>query len=336
MAGFREHFIKNTQLFSRIVPISSLLGRFKETPLIPVYHTVSDKPLPHIRNLYPVKSIDSFKKDLDFLLKYFNPIGYEDFESHVFKKTKLKPNSFLLTFDDGLSEFYNYIAPILLEKGIPAICFLNSDFIDNRELFYRYKVSLLIDALKLNPKKNEDKQVIEWNINNFNSGNTLTNLLNVNYLKRNILDELEPILEEDFNAFLLNHKPYLTSTQIDSLIKQGFYFGAHSCNHPEYQTISIEDQILQTKQSMDFIQQRFKLQYRTFAFPFTDYGVRKSFFDSIFKNKTIDITFACAGLKQTGMRQHFHRLPLELEKLSAEKIIKSAIIYSKMKSLIKK
>jgi len=40
----------------------------------PFYHVVSDEPLPHVEQLYNIKTIQQFKDDLDFLLKHFKPI----------------------------------------------------------------------------------------------------------------------------------------------------------------------------------------------------------------------------------------------------------------------
>ena len=63
-------------------------------------------------------------------------------------ETILPPNSFLLTFDDGFREIYDIIAPILLDKGIPATFFISSGFLDNRELCYQHKASLLVEKVR--------------------------------------------------------------------------------------------------------------------------------------------------------------------------------------------
>ena len=53
----------------------------------------------------------------------------------------------VLSFDDGLVECHQVIAPLLMTKGVPATFFLNNHFIDNRDLFFRYKASLIIDQV---------------------------------------------------------------------------------------------------------------------------------------------------------------------------------------------
>ncbi|PIZ06180.1 MAG: polysaccharide deacetylase, partial [Flavobacteriales bacterium CG_4_10_14_0_8_um_filter_32_5] len=112
----------------------------------------------------------------------------------------LRKNCFHLTFDDGLSEFYHVVAPILLEKKIPATVFLNSNFIDNKALFFRYKASILADEL------------------------TADNVLDFSYHQENELDELAKIFDIRWEDYLTTHQPYLTSVQIQELINQGFTF----------------------------------------------------------------------------------------------------------------
>jgi hypothetical protein len=38
--------------------------------------------------------------------------------------------------------------PILRRKGVPATVFVNSDFVDNQDLFFRFKAALIIDKNK--------------------------------------------------------------------------------------------------------------------------------------------------------------------------------------------
>ena len=149
----KEYFIK----YARLIPLSTsvLMKLGAKKVILPFYHGVSDCSLSYIRQLYSIKSEKEFKEDLDYLLKWFEPISLKSFKNHISNKTRLVENSFLLTFDDGLSSFYDVVAPILLEKKIPAINFLNKNFIDNEQLFYRFKVSLLIERI-LKIKENEE------------------------------------------------------------------------------------------------------------------------------------------------------------------------------------
>jgi peptidoglycan/xylan/chitin deacetylase (PgdA/CDA1 family) len=303
--------------------------------LLPVYHTVSDIKLPHIAHLYRVKTVREFEADLDFLLKKYEPIDYFEFRKRIDNKND-KP-SFLLSFDDGLSEFYDIIAPVLWRKGVPAINFINSDFVDNKALFFRYKVSVLIDILS------EDKALLKADfLQNFNQkypsfqNDAKAFLLQIKYHNQYILDELAAAIDYDFNTFLKEQKPYLTLSQITDLIKKGFQFGSHSINHPQYQFLDLAEQLRQTKLSTDFVQNTFNLDYRIFAFPFTDFGVSQQFFDILKTENIVDYSFGCAGQKLERFQGHSHRTPFEKGDFSGQMIHDWEMLYFFAKAIIGK
>ena len=330
MAGYREKFLRSVHFLGGTLSPKLLVNITNKRLIVPIYHAVSDAPIKHIKHLYKVKNVKEFTNDLDFLLKNFTPIDYDQLKTIIEEGTIPKKNSFILTFDDGLKEFYEVISPILLKKGIPAICFLNSDFIDNKSLFFRYKASLLLESFSVDKNLQTKIEVKNWIIkNSFGKKNELKQLiLSANYNNQQILDSLAKSIDLDFNEYLQNHEPYLNSIQIDELIKMGFFFGSHSCDHPEYQYLNLADQISQTEKSMAEISGKFGLKYNTFAFPFTDYGVSKKYFDQILKvKKSIDLSFGSAGLKNELYSNHIQRIPFEVGNLNAKEILNSEYLY---------
>jgi len=328
MAGYRDLFIKMFHKAGKSVSSNLLLNISNQRLILPFYHTISDENVPHICHLYPIKGVKKFVDDLDFLLKLYKPIDYCEFNDLVLNNKRPEKPSFLLSFDDGLSEFHNVIAPILIQKGIPAICFLNSDFIDNNDLFYRYKESLLVDHLAKNQKLLSDKKVLDW-VSDHSDGTIeiCRFLMSVLYRDRNCLDDFASLINYDFKEYLSVHKPYLTSNQVLSLKDQGFYFGSHSIDHPEYRFISFDEQIRQTKESIENICSRFSLDYKIFSFPFTDYNVSRQFFDTVYKENIADFTFGSAGQKEEVFSNHFQRIPFEMDYLTAKEIYNSELIY---------
>ena len=297
--------------------------------LLPVYHLSSDEEAPHIKHIYPIRNSRLFKQDLDLLLKHYEPIDLNDVKRHITGEQKITKKAFFLSFDDGLREIYNVVAPILKEKGIPATFFINSDFVDNRRLFYRYKASLLInEILTKNWSKDVLNQVFkELDRKGIQEKDIKSALLKVSYHQQEILDKIAEILNFSFEDFLNNYKPYLTKEQIQSLMDQGFSIGAHSVDHPEYQFLSLEEQIVQTKGSVNWLSDTFQPQLNSFAFPFTDYGVKRNFFENAWDQKIFDLSFGCAGIKTDSFDWHLHRLPMEGNLENAAKIIKTAYLY---------
>ena len=307
--------------------------------IMPFYHTVrGSEPLPHISRLYTPRTIATFKKDLKFFLKNYKPISLEELMDCVKRDEEPDKPSFFLSFDDGLREVYDLIMPILVKKGVPATIFLNSDFVDNKDLFHRYKLSLLQQLLNTKKISKAQSQAAGELLSLQSPENALIEeaLLGITHSNRQLLDQVAEILEVDFSLFLKKQKPYLTSAQIRKMIRAGFTFGAHSCNHPLYEDMNLVGQLQQTKESMKFVQETYKLKYKAFAFPFTDYGVGNAFFEKVAKKKIADITFGCAGLKEeeTSFPWHFQRIPMERFQSSAEEQIKGEYAYFILKGLL--
>jgi peptidoglycan/xylan/chitin deacetylase (PgdA/CDA1 family) len=315
MKSPKSFIFKVLPVLSSAFSLDRLIKLTGQNVIFPFYHAVSDNEIIHLKHLYKVRNSSQFINDLDLLLKYYQPLNYEDLINSIKRDSPLRGNRFMLSFDDGLREFHDIIAPILIRKGIPAVCFVNSAFIDNKDLFYRYKASILIDIT--GRKDFEQKQ------------------LKITYSERDHLDKLARAMGYNFQEYLKEHQPYLTSVQIEKLIGQGFAFGAHSIDHPRYCDISEDEQVRQTSVSLSEICERFGLNYRLFSFPFTDAGVGKSFFQKIFdpENPIADLTFGGAGLKKEVIQGHIQRIPFEGTSLNAGQILGSEYLYWVMKAI---
>jgi peptidoglycan/xylan/chitin deacetylase (PgdA/CDA1 family) len=338
MAGFRSSVIALTKRVSTKIPLETLIRRSGEKVICPVYHLASDEDVPHIKHLYNAKKVLAFNRDMDFLLANFEPIDLTALIDHVAERSILKKPSFFLSFDDGLQEFYSVIAPILQDKGIPATNFLNSAFIDNKSLFFRYKISLLIDQLHKGPDSAALKAINEvLETKNLNVSVLNHQLLNLRFLDREKIDQIAAILDVDFALFLRKRKPYLTTSQIRELIDQGFTFGAHSIDHPRYSDEPLSEQIRQTEESVTLISEKFDLNYRVFAFPFTDYKVSRKFYDHFFRDgNLLDLSFGSAGLKKDIYDRHLHRIPMEMDEIPARQIIHGEYLYYLLKEFVGK
>ncbi len=306
--------------------------------IAPFYHTVSDTPLPYTFSLYKVRNVRNFNHDLNFMLKHYQPVSLPELIKMVKENTTPAKPVFFLSFDDGLQEFYDIIAPILLKKGVPATCFLNSAFIDNKDLFYRYKAGLLIDALQQkSTNRNLQKKISSWfKKKGYSYSRYKKNLMQINYDQSYLYSELAEILDLSFENFLHTKQPYLTSQQILTLIKKGFTFGAHSVDHPDFRCISTEEQVRQTVESVKTISGKFNLSYQVFSFPFTDYGIQKVFFQMVKHKTDVDLSFGSAAMKHDSIPRHFQRIPMEEYNLHAAKRIKRDYFYFLLKNLFNK
>ena len=316
-------------------PSNLLMKITGQKAIFPFYHAISNKNPNHIKNLYSLKTTKEFISDLDYLLKFYKPVSIEDLHNHITEKNIITKPFFHLSFDDGLREIKNYVAPILKSRGIPASIFINSGFVDNKDLFHRFKASLIIEEFKTISNETIIKQIkSELAENNFTSENLKSVILKLTLQNNNILDKIGEILELNFNEFLINEKPYLSKDELLELSQNNFSIGAHSINHPEYYLINETEQIKQTTESINYIKTNFNQKINTFAFPFTDDKVSKHFFEEIYKND-IDISFGTAGLKNDEFYKNIQRIPFE-ENASAKEILKNEYLYYCAKSLFGK
>ena len=282
----------------RCISTDRLLQR--EIPcFLPFYHVVSDEHLPHILN-YPYRNRHDFEKELDFFLQYFKPVTLEELASGTCAGKKV----FHLTFDDGLRECADIIAPILLKKGIPATFFINTAFAGNKELFHRYKASLILSKLRQKPNRTVEKIL---------AGHLMKGgrVLSAGYTDMHVLRDVALLLKIDYEKYLRKKKPYLTWEQIKQLAASGFTIGAHSHTHPEFWKLPPVDQLREVKLSMDMVVEVVNPAIKAFSFPYTDSGVPAKVLDAIRKEGICDITFGTAGIKYDRQVSHFQRYPVE-------------------------
>jgi peptidoglycan/xylan/chitin deacetylase (PgdA/CDA1 family) len=303
-----------------LVSLKQLIRHTGEQVVHVFYHTVSNEYLPHISPLYRFKNVKEFEQDIDFLLKHFQAIDINDVLLHAKKEKTIAKPSFHLSFDDGLSEIYSVVMPILLKKGVPATVFVNSAFADNKDLFFRYKAALIID--KLNRLSSSQKRDFP----------DKSEILSIKYPDRCRLDQIASDLALDFNAFLQQKKPYLTVDELKILQQKGFSIGGHSIDHPNYHLLSEEEQVKQTLDSCAYVGKAFSEQHPYFAFPFSSEGVSDAFFENIYQ--TIDLTFGISGIKTSRNGRHIDRIDMETYGKNAKQCIHRAYATKLLKKWI--
>ncbi|BAP30322.1 regulatory protein [Chryseobacterium sp. StRB126] len=301
---------------------------------LPVYHCVSDENLPHIRNVIQYKNTKQFEADIDCFSKHFQWVNWDEFKNFTSGSFKSQKKIALLTFDDGFREFYDTVAPILERKGIYACNFINPAFIDNKEIMFRCKASLLIEALERQKSIHPEVYKI-LSLSNHTTVETLKEkILKITYQEKDILDLLAERLEIDFQSYLQEHRPYLSTEELKNLTHRGFGISSHSWDHPKFGALSLDQQMESINKTFAYLKENDFL-FDSFAFPFTDFGVKNEFFEELFKNKEIYCSFGAAGVKLDSVQKNFQRIPMEMGE-DAERILKKEIAYFKLKILVNK
>jgi len=262
------------------------------------YHLVSDRPLPHTRHLYPHRPIEEFERDLIFLKKHYTILPYSELERVVQTEGDLRYA--FLSFDDGFSECFRIVRPILLMHQVPCTFFIPTNFIDNRAMYYRNKISLLVDRfLSMEPPVAEqvmDQANQEFYLRVSDRDGLIAWLKSVT--EDPILDRLCNAFGVDIKGYLEVNTPYLTEEQIRELASDGFTIGAHSKSHRKLGRLTpgeVEAEILESCQRISEITGQEKV---PFSFPNSGEGLDRDFLKSLREsNRYLGLFFDTKGLR---------------------------------------
>jgi len=326
-------FKEIAQSVGSLLPVGLLTKTSQIDLLLPYHHVVSDEYLPHINEIYFNKNKKEFIKDLDWILKHFNAVHPDQVADFVLYQKILPEKSFLLSFDDGYREVCDIIAPILIEKGVPAIFFINPEFVDNKNLFYRCKLSLILNKIKFDDSlANSVKKYLNHEHGSYDDLRRA--ILRINYRDQYKANELGKIVEVDFSEFLRKQQPFLTSAQIGKLTTQGFVFGGHSMDHPHYKFLDPDKQYRQTVESINFIDRFQRSTFHYFAFPHEDRHVSQEFFTKMKESHLKCLLFGVQNQRPEKANFILHRFNAERPGKNIAGMAKSILFYNSLLRLV--
>ena len=108
-----------------------------------MYHYVRfpNSKYPYFKGLH----VDYFKRQLDWFSNNGGFVGRDDF-LNIFKNHKNQelPSGFVLTFDDGLSDHYDFVYPELIKRGIFGIFYIPTLYFTSKKILDVHRIQLLI------------------------------------------------------------------------------------------------------------------------------------------------------------------------------------------------
>lgn len=156
----------------------------------------------------------------------------------------------------------------------------------------------------------------------------------ITYTNRHLADDLAALLNISFDNYLGQKKPFLSLSQVAQLVQQGFAVGGHSIDHPYYRELSLEEQVRQTRESVDFLTERFQLDYRVFAFPHSDAGISRRFFEEVLDGPgRLDLVFGTANQRQDMRPGILHRFNCERPAIPIQAAVKGMLLYNGLRQL---
>jgi peptidoglycan/xylan/chitin deacetylase (PgdA/CDA1 family) len=241
------------------------------------YHTVSDEQKPHTASLYRCKSVAQFERDLDFLQRSYRVVGYDELE-RTRGGINGKP-SVVITFDDGLVECHDVVRPMLLARGMPAVFFVTTEFLNNRRLFYRQKVALCIDSYsRLSGQEAmlaRNEIALYFGVSIGSDQQLVSQLQSATWNEEPAIDATCVRLGIDTDAYLRTARPYLTDAQLHALASDGFTIGAHGTSHQRLGAMTGAEARAEIIAACDAVSRMVSAERVPFAFPFNGRGVER-------------------------------------------------------------
>lgn len=259
-----------------------------------MYHYVREiknSRYPNIKGL----EAENFKRQLEYLDSCYSFITMAELIAFLEGDFKLPENSLLLTFDDGYSDHFNFVYPVLKNMGIQGSFFipvgpiLESKVLDVNKIHFLLASTdtrTLMDSIKdiLLGLRNEPGILgFEEYYDELAKPNRF-DPADVIFIKRLLQHKLpDPYRSEVTNHLfkqnfhttetILAEELYLSMDQCTCMLKDGMHIGAHTYDHYWLNRISDKEQSRQMNLNIEFLNGLSSdQQERTMAYPFGGYN----------------------------------------------------------------
>ncbi len=112
--------------------IAHLLGSYYSLRCV-LFHHVATSDTAFTKGLGISTSRVDFESALKFLKRYYTPVSLQDVLDESDAR-RLPPRPVLVTFDDAYASIREVAAPLCKDYDVPAVCFVNAAYLDNRQL----------------------------------------------------------------------------------------------------------------------------------------------------------------------------------------------------------
>lgn len=240
------------------------------------YHYIRDLRRSHYPRIKAFE-IDLFKKQLKYILKYYEVIKMQDLLGALKGQKTVSNNSLLLTFDDGYKDHFDFTLPILSEMGIQGSFFPVAKVVEENRVLDVNKIHFILASVK-NLKslvrdiyslldKYRTEYALETNEHYYDKlaikdHLDIADVVFIKHLLQYYLPEkLRNIIVD--NLFLkyvsqdeavFARELYMNGDQLKELLKQGMYVGSHSWGHYWLNTLSPSEQEEDLKLSLKFLE----------------------------------------------------------------------------------
>ena len=203
-----------------------------------MYHSIGDPELAHPwESAYQKVATDvvRFQTQINYLMRYMTPMSLSE-ATEVVSRQRLDRPYFVLTFDDGYKTVLR-VSDFLSKHGLKPGIFVNSRFASYSDVYYRVKLSCLINNGHLSDLLEETTRV--WPDRKLNASNLFT-ALKEDYTY-GVTEAVVHSAWERSGLSSLSDTVHLGYHELRSLEEAGWEIGNHTSGHPTLSGLSYEE-----------------------------------------------------------------------------------------------
>lgn len=241
-----------------------------------------------------IKGIDiiDFRAHLQYFSKNYNFVSSDQI-IRSFQGKSLPENPLWITFDDGLTDHYDYAMEELIKVGASASFFPSVNSIEHRTLLPVHAIQHILatgcdeNLIAKNLKElcedyGMSKNSIELMISNNDYYSRFDNF-EVSFIKK----ALQKYIPEDIRALILmelfvrfvgqdsatfGDELYLSRTEIKEMLRLGMTIGGHGCEHLWHGNHNIATQLSEIQGSISFLKSFSSVAPLLYSYPFGSYN----------------------------------------------------------------
>jgi peptidoglycan/xylan/chitin deacetylase (PgdA/CDA1 family) len=261
---------------------------------IVMYHyvrSIKSSKFPKINGL----EINAFERQINYFLKNYNILDAAELLDCIYANKNIKPNSILLTFDDGFKDHFTYVYPTLKKNEIQGLFFPSVQPITDKIVLDVHKIHFILSLIdnpldvvkeifsfiKNNTEKFHLKSPSEYyeiygKSNRFDSDEIIfikrmLQKILPQKLRKNIIDELFRKYVTK-NEDLFSSELYLSIDEIKEMIENNMYIGSHTFSHPWLTSLSEQELEKEINDSIEFLKIFSQKESPIMCYPYGNYN----------------------------------------------------------------
>jgi len=232
-----------------------------------LFHSIDNRDLLSLKDLGNIRP-ELFEKLIVRLKKDFDIIGLRELVRCISGDAKPKDRLLAITFDDGPKSYITEALPVMEVYAVPSSCFLITDCVDDRALYWRYLYNFCINkgfdqelAAFINYEYKTNimaSEIISFSRNHYDR---TKNLCIIEKLLYNVIPE-EVYRKQEKDLFL--------SMEDIGKLKQNplVSFGIHTRSHPVLRCLTDEEIRDEIASSLNFYRSEIGVDDPMFSVPF--------------------------------------------------------------------